>query len=153
MATKTFRALVLVALTGLVLAIGAGVQAASEQDESAGTPVPLSLPVSENPAAKEFKEGEGRDLVMANCLKCHTANPIVTHDGFSPDMWASEVQKMRETYGADITAADAQGIVDYLAAIPSADPDTAADTPLAGVEPICPATPVSSPEATPALSE
>src|SRR5690349_12163942 len=113
MVTRKFRSLVLVAIAGLLMTVAAGVQAASNQDEPEGTPIPMTLPKSENPNT-ELKEGEGSDLVLSNCLACHTTNPIITHDGFTPEVWASEVKKMRETYGAEISDEDAEGIVKYL---------------------------------------
>lgn len=152
MVPRKFRSLVLVVLAGLLLTVAAGVQAASLQKEPAGTPIPMTLPKSENPAATQLKEGEGSELVMDNCLKCHTLSPIVTHDGFAPEVWASEVQKMRETYGAEITDEDAEDVVQYLSTHYSDDPGSVQDMLLAGIDvtaatpSVDPATPIASPE-------
>lgn len=152
MMSRKFRSLVLIALAGLLMTLGAGVHAATRQGEPAGTPIPMTLPRSENPEAAQLKEGEGSDLVLDNCLKCHTLSPIVTHDGFSPEVWASEVEKMRETYGAEITDEDAEGIVAYLSTYYSDDPGSVQDMLLGGIEAslqtpgVQPATPASSPE-------
>lgn len=116
--------LVLVLVTGAILAM-IGVQATAQEDE------PISLPVAEG---LELKEGEGRDTVVNNCLKCHTMKPIITHDGLTDEAWASEVDKMRNRYGAQITDEDAAIIVTYLQTYYSGDPPSGDDVLLYGLE-------------------
>ncbi|HEU4513646.1 MAG TPA: hypothetical protein VFR87_11130 [Nocardioidaceae bacterium] len=60
--------------------------------------------------------GEGQGLVQAYCTACHSLAPIVRHSGFTADQWASEVQKMREVYGAPIDEPTAEQITAYLQA-------------------------------------
>jgi hypothetical protein len=59
-------------------------------------------------------EGAGEGLVQAYCTACHSLAPIVRHSGFTEEQWASEVQKMREVYGAPIDDATADQITAYL---------------------------------------
>lgn len=135
------------AVTSVVATLG--LHAAAQDDE------PITLPVAEG---LELKEGEGREAVVNNCLKCHTLKPILTHDGFTPETWAAEVDKMRNKYGAEITDEDAATIVAYLQAnyasqAPSSDDvllygfDNAVATPRPA--PAAGATPSGSPEAAP----
>ncbi len=119
----------------------------------------ITLPVAQG---LELKEGDGRDTVVNNCLKCHTLKPILTHEGFSADTWASEVDKMRTKYGAPITDEDAAVIVQYLQTNYTDQPpssedlilygfDNAMATPRPAASPEAPAaaSPVASPAATP----
>lgn len=59
-------------------------------------------------------DGEGRGLVQAYCTACHSLAPIVRHAGFTEEVWASEVTKMRRKYGAPIDDATAAAITTYL---------------------------------------
>lgn len=59
-------------------------------------------------------QGEGEGLVQAYCTACHSLAPIVHHSGFTADQWASEVEKMREQYGAPIDDPTAEQITAYL---------------------------------------
>lgn len=139
---------------GALVTTAAGVQGAMGQDQAESTPIPMTLPRSANPNS-ELKKGEGRDLVQNNCLTCHTTSPIITHDGFTPEVWESEVHKMRETYGAQISDEDAAGIVTYLSTYYSNDPGSTRDMLLHGIgvsaatPGVSPATPQASPEAIP----
>lgn len=61
--------------------------------------------------------GPHLDLVMQNCLTCHSADYISTQPrrlanprGF----WQAEVAKMKQAYGAPLAADDMPKIVDYL---------------------------------------
>jgi hypothetical protein len=59
-------------------------------------------------------DGEGRGLVQAYCTACHSLAPIVYHTGLTTEVWAKEVTKMRQTYGAPIDDATAAAITLYL---------------------------------------
>jgi cytochrome c5 len=91
----------------------------------------ITIMPSENPA--QLIQAPGVELVQANCLACHTAQPILTHNGFSADVWASEVQRMRETYGAQISDEDAAAIVRYLQENYSGEPISAENMLLNGI--------------------
>jgi hypothetical protein len=43
-----------------------------------------------------------------------TSQPILTHDGFTPQVRNSEVQRMHEAYGAEISDEEATWIIAYL---------------------------------------
>ena len=59
-------------------------------------------------------DASGSGLVQAYCTACHSLAPIVRHSGFTAEQWASEVQKMREVYGAPIDDPTAKQITAYL---------------------------------------
>jgi sulfite dehydrogenase (cytochrome) subunit B len=65
----------------------------------------------------QLKDGPGRDLTQSHCAICHSLDYI---PGNAPALdrggWQKEIQKMRERFGAPVTDAEAQQILDYLAA-------------------------------------
>jgi mono/diheme cytochrome c family protein len=64
----------------------------------------------------DFKAGSGADLVTANCLMCHSSEYITTQPAFTADQWKASVTKMQQKYGAPVTDAAMQPLVDYLTA-------------------------------------
>ncbi len=70
-----------------------------------------------------LKEGPGRELTSGMCTVCHSLDYIPSN---APAMdraaWKKTVQKMRERYGAPITDAQAETILEYLSASYSAKP-------------------------------
>ena len=64
-----------------------------------------------------LKDGEGRQLVEANCVMCHSLDyipmnsPILDRKG-----WEASVNKMIKVMGAPVSEADAKSIVEYLSA-------------------------------------
>jgi sulfite dehydrogenase (cytochrome) subunit B len=64
----------------------------------------------------ELKAGPGHDLTVGRCVICHSLDYIPAN---APAMnrtgWQKTIQKMRERYGAPISDAEAQQILDYLA--------------------------------------
>lgn len=108
----------------------------------------IRLMPSENPA--ELIDAPGLEQLMANCLACHTAQPILTHNGFSAQVWETEVQKMRDTFGAEISDEDAARIVEYLQQNYSSEPVSAENMLLNGVNATHDQEPVfEGPEGTP----
>jgi len=65
----------------------------------------------------ELRAGAGRDLTIGRCIVCHSVEYIPAN---APAMdragWQKTLQKMRERFGAPISDAEAQQILDYLAA-------------------------------------
>ncbi len=105
----------LLAMIGiLTIAFAIGQAAGQGSDEE------LTLVPSQNPA--KLVDAPGKDKLEANCLVCHQAQPILTHAGFTPEVWDAEVQKMRNTYGAEISDEDAAWIISYLTDNYSSDP-------------------------------
>ena len=70
-----------------------------------------------------LREGAGREVTQSNCVACHSLEYIPMN---APAMdrtgWQKSVQKMRERFGAPITDAEAQQILDYLDAHYSGKP-------------------------------
>jgi len=65
--------------------------------------------------ALTLKEGAGRDIVAVRCIGCHSLDYIETNSPFmTKKQWEAEVAKMINAFGADIDAASAKTIVDYL---------------------------------------
>ena len=73
---------------------------------------------AEDPDAIErqfgLKPGPGRELVLANCLPCHST-AIVAANHLPRERWASLVEQMQEKNGMrPIDDATRKGILDYL---------------------------------------
>ncbi|MBV8783619.1 MAG: cytochrome c [Gammaproteobacteria bacterium] len=70
---------------------------------------------AEEPAP--LRDAPGRDATQANCSICHTAEYIPMN---APAMdragWQKSLQKMRERFGAPLSDADAQTVLEYLSA-------------------------------------
>jgi mono/diheme cytochrome c family protein len=65
----------------------------------------------------EFPPGPGRDEFVTACVVCHSARYITMQPRFSRSTWLSEVDKMKDAFGADISKEQAQRIADYLFSI------------------------------------
>lgn len=72
-----------------------------------------SLPLS----AEELPPGPGRAETVANCMSCHSPAYITSQPRFSRAIWESEVKKMVDSYGANVSPADQRTIVGYLVSI------------------------------------
>jgi len=63
-----------------------------------------------------LRDASGRDLTAGRCAVCHSLDYI---PGNAPVMdragWQKSIQKMRDKFGAPISDAEAQQILDYLA--------------------------------------
>jgi len=74
-------------------------------------------PLWADEAAVRLRDGEGRQLVEANCVMCHSLDyipmnsPILDRKG-----WEASVNKMIKVMGAPVSENDARSIVDYLSA-------------------------------------
>ena len=73
---------------------------------------PWKLP----PEKTVLKPGAGRELVLGQCLACHSADYITTQPPLDRAAWAASVEKMRSKYGAPVPTNVAPAIADYLAA-------------------------------------
>jgi sulfite dehydrogenase (cytochrome) subunit B len=148
---KQLTLLTLIATLVIGVAVGQAAGQGSEED--------LRLVPSANPA--RLVDARGEEQLEANCLSCHTAQPILTHAGFTPQVWDSEVQKMRNTYGAEISDEDAAWIIAYLSDNYADDPVSAENMLINGLnttksqEPVFqsgPPQPSGPPEVTPEAS-
>lgn len=64
-----------------------------------------------------LKDGPGKELVVANCVMCHSLDYIPMNSVFLDRKgWEGSVNKMVKVMGAPIAPGDVKPIVDYLAA-------------------------------------
>ena len=68
-------------------------------------------------SAIRLKDDPKRDVVVANCIMCHSLDYIPMNSPFLDRKgWEASVTKMVKVMGAPIAPEDAQKIVDYLVA-------------------------------------
>ena len=65
----------------------------------------------------DMPAGPHVEAFQSHCLLCHSARYVTTQPRFPRAVWEKEVKKMVDVYGAPITAAEQQEIVEYLVAI------------------------------------
>jgi mono/diheme cytochrome c family protein len=94
-------------LAGLIVSLAAVAQAA---------PTFKSQHMDLPPDAAVLPDGPNLKIANQNCLACHSADMVLDQPPLPRATWAAEVTKMRNTYKAPISDADAALIVDYLAA-------------------------------------
>lgn len=75
-----------------------------------------SVQVELPPDSAVFPDGPNVKIVNQNCLACHSADMVLDQPLLPRAGWAAEVTKMRNVYKAPLSDADANLIVDYLAA-------------------------------------
>lgn len=75
-------------------------------------PEPASPPAAQQPAP-EVKEGAGKEVFLAKCSSCHALTDVISKRK-TRDAWALRIREMVQ-YGAEVNAADAKTITDYLA--------------------------------------
>jgi mono/diheme cytochrome c family protein len=64
----------------------------------------------------QLVEAQGKDLVVANCVMCHSLDYVPMNSRFLDRKgWEATVNKMIKVMGAPISPEDAAKIVDYLA--------------------------------------
>jgi hypothetical protein len=77
----------------------------------------LASPLMADEGTVRLRDGEGRQLVEANCVMCHSLDYIQMNSPFLDRKgWEASVNKMIKVMGAPVAEADVKGIVDYLAA-------------------------------------
>jgi cytochrome c5 len=79
--------------------------------DEAPAPAPTSPPAVQQPAP-EVKEGAGKDVFLAKCSSCHALTDVISKRK-TRDAWALRIREMIQ-YGAEVNAADAKTITDYL---------------------------------------
>jgi cytochrome c5 len=63
----------------------------------------------------QLKDAPGRDVTVGRCSICHSLEYIPSNaPAMNRAAWQKSIQKMRERFGAPITDAEAQQILDYL---------------------------------------
>ena len=74
-----------------------------------------AAPALADEAQVKLRDGEGRQLVEANCIACHSLDYIQMNSRFQDRKgWGATVNKMVKVMGAPIRSEDALAIVDYL---------------------------------------
>ena len=64
-----------------------------------------------------FPPGTGREEFVTACVVCHSPRYITMQPRFSRATWLSEVNKMKDVYGAHISDEQVLKITDYLVSI------------------------------------
>src|SRR5438034_1212898 len=72
--------------------------------------VTIQLP----PEVNAFKQDVGAEIANAQCLICHSVEYITTQPKMQRPFWKAGVQKMQQKYGALISDAQVEPLVDYL---------------------------------------
>ena len=81
---------------------------------STGTVTKITLPAIPFP---NLPDGPGKDVYMVQCGICHTQRYVTMQPRFSRKVWTDEVNKMINTYKAQIQPDQVNTIVDYLVSI------------------------------------
>ncbi len=83
-------------------------------DPKADSPVHTIVMPHDEPV---FPPGPGRDEFITACVVCHSPRYITMQPRFSRTTWLSEVNKMKDAYGAHISDDQVLRITDYLVSI------------------------------------
>jgi len=86
----------------------------SMPDSKADSPVHTIVMPHDEPV---FPPGRGRDEFVTACVVCHSPRYITMQPRFSRTTWLSEVNKMKDVYGAHISDEQVLRITDYLFSI------------------------------------
>ena len=73
----------------------------------------VSLPTS----AAVFPAGQGADIANANCLICHSAGMVLRQPPLTVAEWNTEINKMKESFGAPIPLDQIDELAHYLGVI------------------------------------
>jgi mono/diheme cytochrome c family protein len=75
----------------------------------------LAFPALADESQVKLKDAQGRGLVEANCVMCHSLDYIQMNSVFLDRKgWEASVNKMIKVMGAPIRAEDVPGLIDYL---------------------------------------
>jgi len=76
----------------------------------------VAAPALADESQVKLKDGEGKQLVQANCIACHSLDYIPMNSPFLDRKgWEATVNKMVKVMGAPIPNEELPAIVDYLA--------------------------------------
>lgn len=64
-----------------------------------------------------YPEGQGAEVMNANCASCHSASMVLLQPKLSREQWTGIVRKMRDVYRAPVADEDVPAIIDYLASL------------------------------------
>jgi mono/diheme cytochrome c family protein len=77
------------------------------------TKVSVDLPTSQ----VSFPPGNGSVIANAYCLICHSAGMVLRQPPLTQDEWSSEINKMRNAFGAPLPADQVEALAKYLRSI------------------------------------
>ena len=89
---------------------GSGISSGTETDSTA-----LQVPGAINYSYESLKEGEGREIVVANCTACHSDKMIIQNRA-TRDGWRDIIRWMQETQRLWDLGANEDIILNYLEA-------------------------------------
>jgi mono/diheme cytochrome c family protein len=73
-------------------------------------PLKIVLP----PETSAFRVVPGAEIVMAQCLQCHSAEYITTQPPLGRNAWKASIEKMRSKYGAVVAPETELVLLEYL---------------------------------------
>jgi len=118
-----------VALIGLGLTLWTALTSGPAWPQNPGAPAPTEKaakrPVRtwsklsvELPASQTlFPAGDGADIANGQCLICHSAGMVLRQPPLTQDEWRSEINKMRNAFGAPLPADQVDALARYLYSI------------------------------------
>ena len=78
--------------------------------------IAATTPAMADESMVHLADGDGKQVVEANCVTCHSLDYIPMNSVFLDRKgWEASVTKMIKVMGAPISEQDAAAIVDYLA--------------------------------------
>jgi hypothetical protein len=86
----------------------------SMRDSTPDSPVHTIVMPHDEPL---FPPGPGHDEFVTACVVCHSTRYITMQPRFSRTTWLSEVNKMKNVYGAHISDEQVVKITDYLLSV------------------------------------
>lgn len=119
--------MVVLAITLSLVSVGIGQQSSSSSaapGKAAKTSKVAAGPVHEIELPQyppELPDGPNKAVFDQKCLLCHSARYVTMQPKFPKAAWEKTVKKMADVYGAPITPAEQQQIVEYLVAIKGPD--------------------------------
>ncbi len=102
---------------GVALIAGNFALAEEAAKQDAGI-VSITLPIIET----KLPDAPGRQTVLTTCVLCHSPRYITMQPKVARAAWTAGVDKMRKTFGAPMTDAQAAEVVNYLVAIRGLEP-------------------------------
>jgi mono/diheme cytochrome c family protein len=73
----------------------------------------VSLPTG----AAVFPAGQGSDIANTNCLICHSAGMVLRQPLLTVAEWSTEINKMKESFGAPIPSNQIEELAHYLGVV------------------------------------
>ena len=119
--SATILTMPLLAAAALVIGVVWLVPASSEPVAAGNEPVrSWSKTTIELPSSQTvFPPGDGADIANGQCLICHSAGMVLRQPALTQDQWASEINKMRNSFGAPLPANQVIPLARYLRGINS----------------------------------